>query len=72
MASSAELLAGEPIERELGKQEQIAAIVNALRGGRMRVPPEHVGMIVTLIGETNAASCASLPRSARRKAANAR
>jgi predicted nucleic acid-binding protein len=66
MASSAELLASDVIGRELGKQEQIAAIVGALKGGRMRVPPEHVGAIIGLIGETNAASCTSLPKAAKR------
>lgn len=72
IASSAELLVGEAIGRQLGKQEQIAAIVNALQRGRMRVPPEHVGTIVTLIGETNAASCASLPGTVKRNLAKAR
>jgi predicted nucleic acid-binding protein len=72
MASSAELLAHGAIERELGKQEQIAAIVNALQRGRMRVPPEHVEAIISLIGETNAASCTSLPRAAKRNLAKAR
>lgn len=72
MASSAELLASEATRGELGVQEQITAIVNALRGGRMRVPPEHVGAIVTLIGEENAASCTSLPKAAKRGLTKAR
>ena len=29
----------------------------------MRVPYEHVESIITLIGEENAASCTSLPKS---------
>lgn len=66
ICSSAELLASEVVRQTLGSEAQVSAILNALRGGRMRVPQEHVASIVTLIGEENAASCTSLPKSAKR------
>lgn len=65
IGSSAELLSCDCVRRQLGKEQQITAIMNALRNGRMRVPIEHVPKIVKLIGEENAVSCTSLPRSAR-------
>lgn len=66
IVSSAELLMSDDVAKTLGRDVQIAAIVNALREGRMRVPLEHVGAVVTLIGEEHALSCPSLPKSVRR------
>lgn len=65
IVSTAELLTDGFIEDALGRQRQIEAIVAALQGARMRVPPEHVEKVVGLIGASNAASCLSLPRRAR-------
>lgn len=45
--------------------DHVMTIVRALQVGRMRVPYEYVGDIVTLIGSELAASCMSLPKSAR-------
>jgi predicted nucleic acid-binding protein len=66
ISSSAEMLACEAAHQKLGTQGQVDAIVNALRDGRMRVPNEHVDTIIKLIGETNAASCTSLPKRVKR------
>ncbi|MGE0502524.1 MAG: hypothetical protein AB7I79_15535 [Rhizobiaceae bacterium] len=65
VVSTAELLADGFTETALGPQRQIEAIIAALQGARMRVPPEHIEMVVGLIGASNAASCLSLPRKAR-------
>lgn len=70
ICSSAELLISEVVGQTLGSEAQISAILNALRGGRMRVPQEHVASVVKLIGEENAASCTSLPKSAKRTLAS--
>lgn len=69
VVSSAEVLMSEAVAKSLGPDAQILAIVNALRGGRMRVRLEHVKAIVSLIGEEHALSCPSLPQSVRRGAA---
>jgi predicted nucleic acid-binding protein len=68
IVSSAELLTSDVVAKALGREAQINAIVNALRGGRMRVPLEHIEAVVTLIGEEQALSCPSLPKSVRRGA----
>jgi predicted nucleic acid-binding protein len=68
IVSSAEILTSDVVAKALGREAQITAIVNALRGGRMRVPLEHVGAVVALIGEEHALSCPSLPKSVRRGA----
>lgn len=46
----------------LGGGAHAEAMVNALRKGRMRVPPEFLDAVVTLIGMEAAAGCLSLPR----------
>jgi predicted nucleic acid-binding protein len=63
--STAEILMHSALKRALGIQGQADAIVNALKIGRMRVPPEHVSQLRTLIGEDRAGQCASLPKAAR-------
>lgn len=68
IVSSAEVLASHYVAKALGREAQITAVVNALQGGRMRVPLEHVGAIVALIGDEHALSCPSLPKSVRRTA----
>lgn len=69
VVSSAEVLMSDGVAKALGREAQIVAIVNALKGGRMRVPLEHVKAVVSLIGEEHALSCPSLPQSVRRGAA---
>lgn len=46
----------------LGRAAHAEAMVNALRKGRMRVPPEFLDAVVALIGVEAAAGCPSLPR----------
>jgi len=60
--STVDLLTHELISKQLGQNAQIEAIVNALRGARMRVPPHQIEMIVNLIGQDAAMSCVSLPK----------
>jgi predicted nucleic acid-binding protein len=54
------------VERTLGRDKLSRAVVNALQLARMRVLPHHVKWVLSLIGSKEAASCASLPRTARR------
>jgi len=63
--SSVDLLLHKSVERELGRDGQIEAIVAALRCARMRVPQENMDDLVALIGHERAASCNSLPKAAR-------
>lgn len=65
VASTAELLMHESIAASIGAQGQADALVNALTMARMRVPPEHLEQLMTIIGTDRAALCASLPRAAR-------
>lgn len=53
----------------LGRTAHAEAILNALRRGRMRVPPEFLNEVVALIGPEEAAACPSLPRLVRQTAA---
>ena len=59
---TADLLLCKAVERALGQMRQIDAVTNALRGARMRVPPDRIRAVVDLIGEEVAASCNSLPK----------
>lgn len=61
VVSNSEVLMSEGVAKALGRDAQILATVNALRGGRMRVPLQHVKAVVSLIGEKHALSCPSLP-----------
>jgi predicted nucleic acid-binding protein len=47
---------------ELGKDLHVETMLNALRIGRMRVPPEFLNQVVALVGLKEAAACLSLPR----------
>lgn len=62
IASTVEVLLHDLVLESLGTQGRIDAIVNALMGARMRVPPEHVGVIKELIGVDTAQACSSLPQ----------
>jgi len=63
LTSTVDLLTHELVESALGKRGQTEAIVNALRGARMRVPSHQIEIVVGLIGSEAAATCHSLPRS---------
>ena len=52
----------------LGRADHVEAMLNALRKGRMRVPPEYMSEVVTLIGVEAAGDCPSLPRVVRQSA----
>lgn len=52
----------------LGGEKHAEAMVNALRRGRMRVPPEFLDAVLALIGPEAAVACPSLPRLARHNA----
>lgn len=59
---SVELFQHPSIESALGTARFAVAVLNALQKARMRVLPEHVGWIVSVIGQDNASACRSLPR----------
>jgi len=65
VVSTIDLLMLDAVGEALGDDGKIEAIVNALSTARMRIPPEHLRRVVTLIGEERAAACTSLPRAAR-------
>jgi predicted nucleic acid-binding protein len=65
MSSSVELLQHPALASSLGKDGLAAAVLSALRTGRMRVLPEHISWVVDLIGDVDAASCPSLPKRSR-------
>jgi predicted nucleic acid-binding protein len=62
VVSTVELLLHETVAIALGEKGRIDAVVSALQLARMRVPPDQIGRVVTVIG---AASCMSLPKAAR-------
>ena len=65
VASTVELLIHSSIAAALGEAGQADALANALMMACMRVPPEHLKRVTAIIGVERAASCASLPKSAR-------
>jgi predicted nucleic acid-binding protein len=65
VACTVELLMHDAVAAALGVQGQADAIANALNGARMRVPPEHLDRVRTMIGPERAALCTSLPRATR-------
>ncbi|MDZ7840381.1 MAG: hypothetical protein U5R46_06100 [Gammaproteobacteria bacterium] len=64
-ACTVDVLAHESIDSLLGRETLAEAVFNALYYGRMRVPNQHLGWVVDLIGAERAGQCNSLPRSAR-------
>ncbi len=66
VVSTVKLLMHETVAAALGTQGQADALLNALTAARMRVPPEAIEQVISLIGKKNAAACASLPETARR------
>ena len=68
VVSTVELLLHPAVQSALGADGQADAIVAALQHARMSVPRERVADVVAIIGKDRAASCPSLPASARRVA----
>lgn len=62
---SVELFQHPSVQGALGKARISSAVLNALQKARMRVLPEHVQWIVSVIGAANASSCRSLPKRSR-------
>jgi predicted nucleic acid-binding protein len=66
IVSTVDLLFHRQVAAKLGPARQADALVNALTGARMRVPPEHLTAVTRMIGAERTARCLSLPMSARR------
>lgn len=66
IGSTVDILAHPDVWRSLGKQLLAEGVLNALRNGRMRVPPHHIEWVVDLIGPEQAATCPSLPKAVRK------
>lgn len=66
VVSTVDLLLHDHVVAKLGSARQAEALMNALTGARMRVPPEHLTAVTKMIGTERAAMCFSLPLSARR------
>jgi predicted nucleic acid-binding protein len=64
-ANSVDILSHPSVVRKLGSNRLKDAVFGALKGGRMRVFPEHLGWVVGVIGPDRAAQCSSLPLHAR-------
>lgn len=64
--ATVDLLIHRATRDALGASGQADALFDALRGARMRVPPESLPAVVAIIGEARAALCPSLPASFRR------
>ena len=62
---SIDIFAHEEIENHLGRGKLVDAAFNALKYGRMRVPPHFIHWVVNLIGQERAKECKSLPKSVR-------
>lgn len=67
LCCTVDILTHPAVEASLGIDNLADAVFKALYHGRMRVFPNHVEWVVSLIGTHQAAACASLPRSARRE-----
>lgn len=70
LGCTVDLLSHPEVMRVLGRDRVSQAVLNALQLARMRVLPHHIGWVIELIGEKQAALCASLPRSTRTPAAS--
>jgi predicted nucleic acid-binding protein len=60
-----DLLTHPNVKARLSAETLADATFNALQRGRMRVLPDHLSQIISLIGSERAALCESLPRSVR-------
>lgn len=63
--SSIDLLAAPNVETALGRDVLGKVVFDALQRARMRVLPQHLGRVITLIGPERARSCSSLPKKVR-------
>jgi len=66
VGSTVDILAHPSVQQRLGKEMLADAVFNALQNGRMRVFPQNVEWVISLIGRERAAGCASLPNSIRK------
>jgi predicted nucleic acid-binding protein len=62
-----DILAHPSVQHELGQQILADAVFKALCHGRMRVFPQYIEWVISLIGLDRAAACNSLPNSVRRR-----
>jgi predicted nucleic acid-binding protein len=62
---TAEILMHDRVLAAVGTEGQVEILVQALQKGRMRVPGEHLAAVTRIIGQANAATCLSLPKTAR-------
>lgn len=67
IASTVDVFLHPNVQAELGHDGLADVIFNALCNGRMRVFPEHVSWVISLIGAERASLCTSLPRGVRSK-----
>jgi predicted nucleic acid-binding protein len=59
---SVEIFQHPSVQNTLGRDRLSSAVLKALQTARMRVFSEHMGWVIDLIGDNNAACCRSLPR----------
>jgi predicted nucleic acid-binding protein len=69
---SVEIFRHVEVQEALGRQRLELAVLNSLQLARMGVPVEHIEWVVSIIGESNASSCPSLPRRNREAAAHSK
>lgn len=60
-----ELMMHDAVAAAIGAQGQADALASALKKARMRVPPEHLARVRSMIGPERAAICTSLPKAMR-------
>lgn len=65
IACTVELLMHDAIAMALSPEGQADALASALTTARMRVPPEYLARVRTMIGADRAATCSSLPKAMR-------
>ena len=65
IASTVDIFLHPSVQKQLGNHALTDAVFNALCNGRMRVLPQHVSWVVSLVGAERAQLCVSLPRAAR-------
>lgn len=65
VAATTDIFMQPDVERALAPDRLAQGVVNALCLARMRVLPEHLDWVVTLVGVEQAALCPSLPKTAR-------
>jgi predicted nucleic acid-binding protein len=65
VASTVDIFAHQAVQAALGAIRLGEALHNALALARMRVLPRHLGWVLDLVGPERAATCPSLPKSAR-------